>query len=33
MARPDIDTVWDGEEVEHHALELAAERLPQSHTA
>ena len=25
MARPDIDTVWDGNEVERHALELAAE--------
>lgn len=33
MARPDIDTVWDGSEVERHALELAAERLPQSDTA
>ena len=33
MDRPDIDTVWDGSEVERHALELAAERLPQSDTA
>ena len=33
MARPDINTVWDGSEVERHALELAAERLPQSDTA
>jgi len=33
MARPDIDTVWDGNEVERHALELAAERLPRTDTA
>ena len=32
MARPDIDTVWDGNEVEQHALQLAAERLPQPGT-
>ena len=28
MDRPDIETVWDGEDVERQALELAAERLP-----
>ena len=30
MDRPDIDSVWDGAEVEHHALKLAAQRLPSS---
>ena len=33
MDRPDIESVWDGEEVEAHALALAAERLPQAPTA
>lgn len=28
MDRPDIETVWDGEDVERQALQLAAERLP-----
>ena len=28
MDRPDIEAVWDGEDVERQALELAAERLP-----
>ena len=28
MDRPDIEAVWDGEDVERHALKLAAERLP-----
>ena len=28
MNRPDIEDVWDGEDVERHALKLAAERLP-----
>ena len=30
MDRPDIDSAWDGIEVERHALELAAQRLPSS---
>ena len=29
MDRPDIESAWDGQEVEDHALALAAERLPQ----
>ena len=33
MDRPDIDAMWDSEEVEAHALALAADRLPQSPTA
>lgn len=28
MDRPDIESMWDSEEVEAHALRLAAERLP-----
>ena len=28
MDRPDIEAVWDGEDVERQALKLAAERLP-----
>ena len=28
MDRPDIETVWNGEDVERQALQLAAERLP-----
>ena len=28
MDRPDINSAWDGTEVEHHALELAAQRVP-----
>ena len=33
MDRPDIDSVWDGTEVERHALELAAQRLPSTITS
>ena len=28
MDRPDINSAWDGTEVENHALELAAQRVP-----